>query len=368
MSDSSESSDSEFSEDGYGGDEDVPDNVEEWTDFEDDTNEAVENDHKKEFDLLSKITLCAKHKSGFMVPHSCTKCAAAVGLIKDKEIVKKLVLNTKPSGSTLVARYSGRCDTVDPTLVLSSDTIQNALNIFTKGVFKDQRQWSEVIRKYLCLPADQHELLNLDIQQEEILNQFRKEPRFQNIFKFGSDLAKELKKLRLSYRPLLCLMERVNDDMSVAKAIAEKAGVSFPDPEDAPPRVGANVPRNGRTILDSLRYLEFDGIFPVPDISEFTDQLPEDAAEALVVVFENYRADVGNQFMKLYNSFSAHLNAADDWLILNSDLYSNVDAGFRELIRDRFASVFRKDIKIDVIGQSSSRTLKDEKSLGLLGG
>ena len=176
MSDSSESSDSEYSEDASGGDEDVPDNVEEWTDFEEDTDEAVEKNHKMEIDLLSKITLCAKHKSGFMVPHSCTKCAAAVGLIKDKEIVKKLVLNTKPSGSTLVARYSGRCDTVDPTLVLSSDTIQNALNIFTKGVFKDQRQWSEVIRKYLCLPADQHELLNLDIQQEEILNQFRKEP------------------------------------------------------------------------------------------------------------------------------------------------------------------------------------------------
>ena len=45
-----------------------------------------------------------------------------------------------------------------------------------------------------------------------------------------------------------------------------------------------------------------------------------------------------------------------------------MDAGFRELIRDKLASLFKKDIKIDVIGQSSSRTLKDEKSLGLLGG
>ena len=43
MSDSSESSDSEYSEDASGGDEDVPDNVEEWTDFEEDTDEAVEN-------------------------------------------------------------------------------------------------------------------------------------------------------------------------------------------------------------------------------------------------------------------------------------------------------------------------------------
>ena len=270
MSDSSDQSDSDYSENYHGGDEDVPDNVEdEWTDFEEDPDpdEAVENTHMKDDDLLSKISLCSKHKSGFMVPHSCKMCAAALGLIKDTEIVEKLVLNTKPSGSTLVSRYSGRCDTVDPTLVLSSDTIQNALNIFTKGVFKDQRQWSEVIRKFLCLPADQHELLNLDIQQEEILNQFRKDLRFQNIFKYGNELAKELKKLRLSCRPLFCLMERVNDDFAVAKHIAEEAGVSFPDPDHAPPRVGVNVPRNGRTILDLLRYLEFDSIFPVPDIS-----------------------------------------------------------------------------------------------------
>ena len=370
MSDSSDTTGSDYLENDYG-DEDVhEDNVEEWTDFEEDhkEDEAEDSVHKKEIDLLSKVILCAKHKSGFMVPHSCTTCATALGLIKDPAIVKKLVLNTKPSGSTLVSRYSGRCDTVDPTLVLSSDTIQNALNIFTKGVFKDHRQWAEVIKKYLCLPAEQHELLNLDIQQEEILNQFRKEPRFQNIFRYGSELAKWLKNLRLSNRPLFCLMERVNIDIDFARFLAEQAGISFPDPDDAPPRIGVNVPRNGRKVLDSLRHLEYKDIFPVPDISEFTDMLPEEAAEALVVVFENYRISVRNQFMKLYNSYAAHLNASDDWLIFYSDLYSNVDAGFREMYRDRLGSLFKKDIKIDVIGQSSSKALKDEKSQGLFGG
>ena len=50
------------------------------------------------------------------------------------------------------------------------------------------------------------------------------------------------------------------------------------------------------------------------------------------------------------------------------DLYSNVDAGFREMYRDGLGSLFKKDIKIDVIGQSSSKALKDEKSQGLFGG
>ena len=75
MSDSSESSDREFSEDGYGGDEDVPDNVEEWTDFEDDTNEAVENDHKKEFDLkvhLQKHHDCESRNIVYII--QCKKC------------------------------------------------------------------------------------------------------------------------------------------------------------------------------------------------------------------------------------------------------------------------------------------------------
>ena len=79
---------------------------------------------------------------------------------------------------------------IHPTLVLSPDTIQNALNIFTKGVFKDQRQWTQVIKEFLCVPAEQHDLLNLDIQNEDLLNKFKKEQRFQSLFKYGSEIAK----------------------------------------------------------------------------------------------------------------------------------------------------------------------------------
>ena len=164
---------------------------------------------------------------------------------------------------------------------------QNALNIFTKGVFKDHRQWAEVIKKYLCLPAEQHELLNLDIQQEGILNQFKKEPRFQNIFRYGSELAKWLKYLRLSNRPLFCLMERVNIDIDFARFLAEQAGISFPDPDDAPPRIGVNVPRNGRKVLDSLRYLEYKDIFPMTGIIETTALccIPKNFFSTVIFIF-----------------------------------------------------------------------------------
>ena len=45
-----------------------------------------------------------------------------------------------------------------------------------------------------------------------------------------------------------------------------------------------------------------------------------------------------------------------------------MDSGFRELIRERFASLFKKDIKSEVIEQTSSRKMKEEKAQGIFGG
>ena len=323
MSDSetSESSGS-FTEDDHRDQDDVHDDSdEEWSDFEYEADAAVEDSTReagtKEIDV-SMMVLCKKHKPGSMVPESCTTCAAAVSLFKDKAVIEKIVLNSSSSRSTLVSRYNGRCDAADPTLVLSADTIQNALNIFTKGVFKDQRQWAQVIKDYLCLPTDQHELLNIDIQHEEILNRFKKEGRFQNLFKYGSEIAKGLKHLRLSQRPLFKLMEIVNDDMIALRELAEMLGIMFPDVENAPARTGVNVPRNGRKIVDSLHYAIFEGIFPAPDLSEFIDEIPMQSIRSLSQLFASYRENVVREFMKVFDLFASHLNASDDLLIFYS--------------------------------------------------
>ena len=318
----------------------------------------------KEIDI-SNLVLCKKHKPGSMVPRSCTTCAAAIGLFKDKAVIENMVLNSKASSSSYMSRYNRRCDTVDPTLVLSPDTIQNALNIFTKGVFKDQRQWTQVIKEFLCLPAEQHDLLNLDIQNEDLLNKFKKEQRFQSLFKYGSEIAKGLKHLRLSQRPLFSLMERVNDDMQTIRDVAEQVGISFPDAENAPPCSGVHVPRNGRDIRDSLQYAGYQGIFPVPDLSMFTEELSMGSAQALILVFESYRANMMKIFMRVYDLYRSNLNATNDFLIFHFDMHSHVDSEFRELIRERFASLFVKDIKSEVIARSSSRKMKSEKAQGL---
>ena len=119
---------------------------------------------------------------------------------------------------------------------------------------------------------------------------------------------------------MFALMERVNSDMEKVKVIADTAGLDFPDVGLAPPRSGVNVPRVGRTITDSLHHSSAQNMFPVPDISEFLDILPDDEARrALKQVFETYRGSVKDQFVKLYDVTSSSLNAADDWLIFYSE-------------------------------------------------
>ena len=49
-------------------------------------------------------------------------------------------------------------------------------------------------------------------------------------------------------------------------------------------------------------------------------------------------------------------------------MYSHCDSSFRELMRDKLASLFRKEIKEEVIGQSSSKKMKDEAPRGVFGG
>ena len=51
-------------------------------------------------------------------------------------------------------------------------------------------------------------------------------------------------------------------------------------------------------------------------------------------------------------------------------MLSHCDSSFRELLRERLASLFVRDVKQDVIGQTSSSKLKDsdETPRGVFGG
>ena len=228
--------------------------------------------------------------------------------------------------------------------------------------------WSEVIKNFLTLPIDQHELLTSNLQSEELLNKFRREPRFKGIFKYQTDLANCLKSLRIGQRPLLKLMERLNNDIIKLPAFAIKIGMEFLETE--PPRTGVIVPRTGRNVPDKLHYETFENILPYPDLSDYVQKhnLSQEAETDLRILLEVYRDRVSGKLVDLYEMFSKSLNASDDLLIFYFDLLSHIDATLRELIRDKVASLFKKDIKSEVLSQSSSRKNKEENNVGYFGG
>ena len=372
-SDSSNASDASMNDISNGSDEELYGHAhsdrEEWSDFDDASEEDPVNDDDAKMQNISRLVLCSKHKQGQML-HTCPSCSAALTLITDKKIIEKLFLNTdtESAGASLLSRYSGRCDAVEPTLVLDPFTVKVAASIFTKGVWKDTRTWSDIIKKFLLLPNEQHELLTSNLQSEEILNQFRRDSRFKGIFKYQSDLARSLNDLRIGQRPLFMLMERLNNDISKLRAFAEDIGIKFPETE--PPREGANVPRTGRNVSDKLKYDSFEDIFPYPGISDYIQKhnLSQQAEMDLRNLLEDHRSRTVGTFMDLYDKFSSSLNASDDLLIFYFDLLSHIDATLRELIRDKVASLFKKDIKSEILSQSSSKKNKDANQIGYFGG
>ena len=343
----------------------------EWSD-EDSDEES--DDHGSQDDCLqeqqgaantSMLKLCLHHNRGEMTK-TCKSCSAAFALIKDKKIIAELCGNT--DSSELLSRYSGKCDAIETTLYLASDTIRLAQNVFTRGVLRDKKVWTDIVKKHLTLPPDQHEELNLDIQSEDILKKFKSEKRFQHLFSYQRDLAESLRNLRIGQRPLFAVIEMTNIDIGKLRSIAERAGFNFPDL--APAKVGVNIPRNGNMVPDKLKYVDVNNVLPIPDISVFVQEnnLDRDVSDGLAELFKSYRELVVSIFVEIYNLFSNYINSSEDYLQFYTQIYSHCDATIRNLIRNKAASLFKEHVKLDILELSSQKKMKEEKPTGLLGG
>ena len=363
-----ESDDQDYEDDPRQYDQDHDDESGEDDPDVDDEEEGEETQEPKtDKQNLKLLKLCPNHESGKMT-RSCSTCAAALSLITNKEIINKLCSESKDS--SLSSRYAGHCDTIVPTLTLDPDTIKLAENIFSKGVWRDSKLFPDIVRKYLTLPAEQHERLNADLKMEDVLRKFKKEKRFKPIFDYQKDLMDSLRNLRVIQRPLFASMERVNSDLVKIRSIGEKAGIKYPD--SAPIKSdaeGVHVPRVGHAVPDQLKYSNFDEIFPRPDILEFVQEhgLDLNAANAATALFKKYREDVVKQFMDLFDVVASSLNATEDYLIFYSNIYTMVDSSLRELLRNKSSNLFRRDIKLEILDHTSSMKM-NKKPTGLFGG
>ena len=354
---------------------DEDDQYQEWSDVEEEDSDDESDDHGSQDDVPHEqqgastgvLKLCPNHNRGEMT-NTCQSCSAAFALIKDKKIIAELSGNS--DSSDLLSRYSGKCDAIETTLFLASDTVKLAQNVFTRGTFRDKKVWSDIVKNYLTLPHDQHEDLNLDIQSENILKKFKSEKRFQHLFSYQRDLADSLRSLRIGQRPLFAVIERTNTDIDGLRSIADRAGFSFP--QVAPVKDGVNVPRNGNLVPDKLKYTDVKNVLPLPlsDIMDFVHEnnLSQEAVEALSKLFDNYRDLVVSMFVEMFTLFSTYINSAEDYLQFYTQLYSHCDATIRNLIRNKVASLFKDNVKSDILEQSGQKKMLEEKPSGLFGG
>ena len=373
---------SDSSVDHYGHEDDDDDHQytdDEWSDLVEEDSDDDSDDHGSRDDDdgvheqqgastdADVLKLCPNHNRGEMTK-TCKSCSAAFALIKDKKIIAELSGNS--GSSDLLSRYSGKCDAIETTLFLASDTVKLAQNVFTRGTFRDKKVWSDIVKNYLTLPHDQHEDLNLDIQSENILKKFKSEKRFQHLFSYQRDLADSLRSLRIGQRPLFAVIERTNTDIDGLRSIADRAGFSFP--QLAPVKDGVNVPRNGNLVPDKLKYTDAKNVLPLPlsDIMDFVHEnnLSQEAVEALSKLFDNYRDLVVSMFVEMFTLFSTYINSVEDYLQFYTQLYSHCDATIRNLIRNKVASLFKDNVKSDILEQSGQKKMKEEKPSGLFGG
>ena len=110
-------------------------------------------------------------------------------------------------------------------------------------------------------------------------------------------------------------------------------------------------------------------VFPRPDVTALVSSagLNEDQANHVIDFVNEYRGSLSKQYMELFTATSGFLNTVEDNLVFYTDLYSHADASFRDLIREKLASLFKPDVKTDVVKKTSSRQLT-EKPSGLFGG
>ena len=333
------------------------------------------DDERSEAEIdVSNIRMCSDHPSGSMT-RDCKVCSDGIALMRPSPAVLEKLLGSGAStdpGKALLSRYGSRCDEVSATLTLDPAVIKLAKNTFTKGTFREQKKWKEIIKDFLTLNREDHESLSEDLNPESLFTRFKKEKRFKSLFKYANDLKDSLKNLRISQRPVFKVVEVVNSELQHLRSIGEADGVDFVDV--APPRSGAGVPRHGRQLLDNLKVKPKIGaeLFKRPDLSGFIQEagLNDALAKKLVDIVEDQRETAANKYLNLFEHVSETLTSVDDQMIFYLDLYSHADGLIRELLRDKLASLFKVDIKSEVIKGSDSKTLakKKETSKGIFGG
>ena len=120
---------------------------------------------------------------------------------------------------------------------------------------------------------------------------------------------------------------------------------------------------------DSFKQERLCGRSKYPSQARLDLKLTPEAVNILTGLLVGYHELVLKQFVEMFNLFVTYINSAEDYLQFYTQIYSHCDATIRNLIvQNKVASLFKYDIKSDILEQSTQKKMNKEKSSGLLGG
>ena len=122
---------------------------------------------------------------------------------------------------------------------------------------------------------------------------------------------------------------------------------------------------------DSFKQERLCGSSKYPSQARLDLKLTPEAVNILTGLFVGYHELVLKQFVEMFNLFATYINSAKDYLQFYTQIYSYCDATnatIRNLIQNKVASLYKDDIKSDILEQSTQKKMNKEKSSGLLGG
>ena len=337
----------------------------------DDGHSSESDSDYAEVDLKS-FQFCKTHQPGEM-RKSCQDCSMALKVISDKSLISRLFVNSGPdnvnasssASSGMKSRFKGRCDQVIPTMSLSEEMMDTAKDLLSKGKFTSKAAWNDVVKKHLVLPDHQHAALSGDLRSEDVFNKFRKDRRFKNIFKYQAELRDCIKFYRLAERPVFSVVDILNSQLTSVRKFGEDIGLKYPD--SAPPRSGnVSVPRHARSTANILDFSSAADAMPIPaELLDSIDWSRDDDKDKIIDAMEEYRIVMGKKFVSFYSSISDAINNMEDLMIFHFDLWSHCDASMKELLRSKLASLFKNDVRNEIL---SSLNSKSDKDGGIFGG
>jgi len=120
---------------------------------------------------------------------------------------------------------------------------------------------------------------------------------------------------------------------------------------------------------DSFKQERLCGRSKYPSQARLDLKLTPEAVNILTGLLVGYHELVLKQFVEMFNLLVTYINSAEDYLQFYTQIYSlRCDYQKSDLIQNKVASLFKYDIKSDILEQSTQKKMNKEKSSGLLGG